>query len=82
MPYIEGETLRDRIDREKQLPVNEAVRIALAVGAAGGSPLYGDGPQHGYAVLHEPGAGDRRPSRGTLDRHLRARVRAIRDAGG
>ncbi len=25
MPYIEGETLRGRIDREKQLPVNEAV---------------------------------------------------------
>ena len=28
MPYLEGETLRDRIDREKQLPVDEAVRIA------------------------------------------------------
>src|SRR5258705_12366227 len=28
MPYIEGVTLRDRITREHQLPVNEAVRIA------------------------------------------------------
>ncbi len=28
MPYVEGETLRDRIDREKQLPVDEAVKIA------------------------------------------------------
>ena len=34
MPYIEGETLRDRIDREKQLPVDEAVRIATAVAGA------------------------------------------------
>ena len=34
MPYIEGETLRDRIDREKQLPVDEAVRIARAVAGA------------------------------------------------
>ncbi len=34
MPYIEGETLRGRIDREKQLPVNEAVRIATAVASA------------------------------------------------
>ncbi len=34
MPYLEGETLRDRIDREKQLPVDEAVRIATAVANA------------------------------------------------
>ena len=34
MPYIEGETLQDRIDREKQLPVDEAVRIAIAVANA------------------------------------------------
>ncbi len=34
MPYIEGETLRDRLDREKQLPVDEAVRIAAAVASA------------------------------------------------
>jgi serine/threonine-protein kinase len=30
MPYIEGETLRDKIDREKQLPVDEALGIATA----------------------------------------------------
>ena len=30
MPYVEGETLQGRIDREKQLPVDEAVRIATA----------------------------------------------------
>ncbi len=34
MPYIEGETLRQRIDREKQLPVDEAVGIATAVASA------------------------------------------------
>jgi serine/threonine-protein kinase len=34
MPYIEGESLRARLEREKQLPVDEAVRIAVAVGSA------------------------------------------------
>ena len=34
MPYIEGETLRERIDREKQLPVDEALGIATAVANA------------------------------------------------
>jgi serine/threonine-protein kinase len=34
MPYVEGETLQDRIDRERQLPVDEAVRIATAVANA------------------------------------------------
>jgi serine/threonine-protein kinase len=27
MPYVEGETLRHKIDREKQLSVDEAVRL-------------------------------------------------------
>ena len=34
MPYVEGESLRDRLKREKQLPIEEAVRIASAVGSA------------------------------------------------
>jgi serine/threonine-protein kinase len=34
MPYVEGETLRDRIDREHQLPVDEAIRVATAVANA------------------------------------------------
>ena len=34
MPYVRGETLRERIDREKQLPVDEAVAIAVAVAHA------------------------------------------------
>ncbi|MBI3982112.1 MAG: protein kinase [Gemmatimonadetes bacterium] len=28
MPYVEGESLRQRLDRERQLPIAEAVRIA------------------------------------------------------
>jgi len=34
MPYVEGESLRDRLTREKQLPVEEAVRIAREVADA------------------------------------------------
>ncbi|MGD8602538.1 MAG: protein kinase, partial [Gemmatimonadota bacterium] len=34
MPFVEGETLHDWLDREKQLPVGEAVRIAVAVAGA------------------------------------------------
>jgi serine/threonine-protein kinase len=34
MPYIEGETLRDRLDREKQLPIDEALGITIAVANA------------------------------------------------
>jgi Tol biopolymer transport system component len=34
MPYVEGETLRARIDREKQLSVVEAVRITTGIAAA------------------------------------------------
>ncbi|HSM03108.1 MAG TPA: protein kinase [Longimicrobiales bacterium] len=34
MPFVEGETLRQRLDREHQLPVDEAVRIAENVAEA------------------------------------------------
>ena len=34
MPYIEGDSLRDRLDRERQLPVKEAVALAEAVASA------------------------------------------------
>jgi serine/threonine-protein kinase len=34
MPYVEGESLRERLDRERQLPVDEAVQIARDVGEA------------------------------------------------
>jgi Tol biopolymer transport system component/tRNA A-37 threonylcarbamoyl transferase component Bud32 len=34
MPFVAGETLRDRLRREKQLPVGDAVRIASEVASA------------------------------------------------
>src|SRR5215218_1896435 len=34
MPFVEGETLRDRITREKQLPIGDAVRITTEVASA------------------------------------------------
>jgi eukaryotic-like serine/threonine-protein kinase len=34
MPYVDGESLRVRLSREKQLPVDEAVRISSAIAGA------------------------------------------------
>ncbi len=34
MPFVEGESLRDRLRRETQLPIADAVRIATEVGSA------------------------------------------------
>jgi Tol biopolymer transport system component/tRNA A-37 threonylcarbamoyl transferase component Bud32 len=34
MPFIEGESLRDRLNREKQLSISEAVRLATEVSSA------------------------------------------------
>src|SRR2546422_569747 len=34
MPYVEGESLRDRLEREPQLPVSEALRVASDVAQA------------------------------------------------
>ncbi|MBA3892979.1 MAG: serine/threonine-protein kinase [Gemmatimonadales bacterium] len=34
MPFIKGETLRDRMSREKQLPVADALRITIEVASA------------------------------------------------
>ena len=34
MPFIEGESLRTRLDREMQLPADDAVRIATEVASA------------------------------------------------
>src|SRR6478752_1555687 len=34
MPYIDGESLRDRLVREHQLPIDDAVRIAIEVADA------------------------------------------------
>jgi serine/threonine-protein kinase len=34
MPYVEGESLRSKLEREKQLPISEALHIAVAVAGA------------------------------------------------
>ncbi|MDZ4674825.1 MAG: protein kinase, partial [Gemmatimonadota bacterium] len=34
MPLVEGESLRDRLDAEKQLPISDAVQIAVEVASA------------------------------------------------
>src|SRR3989454_8855710 len=34
MPYVEGESVRDRLNRDKQLPIEEAVTIASEVAGA------------------------------------------------
>jgi len=34
MPFVQGESLRARLDREKQLPVDEAVRLTVAIAGA------------------------------------------------
>ncbi|MFT5434825.1 MAG: serine/threonine protein kinase, partial [Myxococcota bacterium] len=45
MPYVAGESLQDRLDREKQLPIEEAVRLATEVAEA---LEYA----HGQGVIH------------------------------
>ena len=45
MPYVEGESLQQRLEREKQLPVDDAVRIATEVAEA---LEYA----HGRGVIH------------------------------
>ena len=34
MPFVEGESLRDRLDREKQLPIEDTLQIAREIGDA------------------------------------------------
>src|SRR5690242_11569598 len=34
MPYVEGESLRQRLEREKQLPIEEALTLATSVAGA------------------------------------------------
>ena len=45
MPRVRGETLRARLDRERQLPLDDALRITREVADALGYA-------HGHAVIH------------------------------
>ena len=45
MPYVEGESLRDRLRREKQLPLDDALRIVREVADALGYA-------HAHGVIH------------------------------
>ncbi len=45
MPFVDGESLRARLDREQQLPVDEAVRIATAI-------ANGLAYAHSHGVIH------------------------------
>jgi serine/threonine-protein kinase len=45
MPFVEGESLRARLERERQLPIDEAIRIAVLVASA---LDYA----HGQGVIH------------------------------
>ena len=70
MPYVEGESLRERLSREKQLPIKDALRIATEV-ADGLAYAHANGVVHrdikpgnilmseGHAVGVPGGANDR-----------------------
>ena len=45
MPYVTGETLRDRLERERQLPIDDALRIAREVADALGAA-------HAIGIVH------------------------------
>ena len=76
MPYVEGESLRDRLRRQTQLSVDEALKIAREVADALGYA-------HGHGVVHR----DVKPEN-ILLAHGHARVadfgvaRALESAGG
>ncbi|MDZ4673069.1 MAG: protein kinase [Gemmatimonadota bacterium] len=45
MPYVSGETLRDRLDRERQLPIEDVIQIAREVADALGAA-------HALGIIH------------------------------
>ncbi|MGH7625488.1 MAG: serine/threonine-protein kinase, partial [Gemmatimonadaceae bacterium] len=63
MPFVEGESLRDRLTRERQLPVEEALRIA---GEVADALQYA----HDQGVIHR----DIKPENILLDRKGRVKM--------
>jgi tRNA A-37 threonylcarbamoyl transferase component Bud32/TolB-like protein len=45
MPFVDGESVRDRLDREKQLPIEDAINIAIEVADALGYA-------HAQGIIH------------------------------
>jgi TolB-like protein len=45
MPFVEGESLRNRLDRERMLPVDEAIRLTIEVAEALGYA-------HAHGIVH------------------------------
>src|SRR5918994_408908 len=54
MPYVRGETLRTRLERERQLPIEDALRIALAVQHAAGARMTQTGLSLGTPQYMSP----------------------------
>ena len=79
MPFVEGETLRDRLNREKQLPVPTRVRIAERGGlrARLRAPARRGPPRHQAREHPAP----RRPGAGGRLRHRARRQQGRRRAG-
>ena len=71
MPYVEGESLRDRLDREKQLGVQDSVTITQKVADA---LDYA----HEHGVVHR----DIKPGNILLSERGRAAHRRLRDRAG
>ena len=59
MPYVEGESLYERLQRERQLPTAEALRIAFAVPTRWPTQRAGRGPSR-YQARQHPALGRRR----------------------
>ena len=82
MPFVEGESLRDRLAREKQLPLDDALRIAREVAdALRLRPRPRRGPP-GYQAGEHPAGERARGGGGFRDRpgdHRRRRGGADRD---
>jgi serine/threonine-protein kinase len=60
MPYVEGESLRDRLVREKQLPLEDALDIAWEVADALSQHPAGRGARGGRGLRDRPGDHGRR----------------------
>ena len=66
MPFVEGETLRERLEREVQLPASEAVRIARAIAGAldhmhAKGFVHGDVSPENILLATEPSSAPARP---------------------